>query len=261
VPLSAKTERLDKILADQGFGTRKDVKRLVHSGAVTVNGTAVTDSSVHIDTEHDVLAVDGETVRLQQFVYLMLNKCMNVVCANKDGEHQTVFDLLDDRYHTGSCAKDLHAVGRLDIDTEGLLLLTTDGALTHRLISPKTHVSKTYTAYLRDSLSEVQRADYIKCFMAGIHIAPEDNEAAADCLPADLSWDADVEYKGVLHPCARLVIYEGKYHQVKRMFSALGNEVIYLKRVSMGQLKLDSTLKPGTYRELTEEELALLEKQ
>ena len=256
-----RTERLDKILSNQGFGTRKDVRGLVRAGAVTINGEPVKDPSMHVHTERDVIAVDGEPVQVQQFVYLMMNKCKDVVSANKDGEHSTVFDLLDDSYRTGSCVKDLHTIGRLDIDTEGLLILTTDGTLTHRLISPKSHIGKTYTAWLRDSLTPQQRDAYRVQCKAGIHIAPEGSEPEADCLGAELSWSDDVMYAGAQRPCAVLTIYEGKYHQVKRMFAALGNEVLYLKRTAMGALTLDPSLENGGYRQLTPEEIDLLKNE
>lgn len=253
-------ERLDKILANAGYGTRRDVKRLLHAGAVTVNGTVVTDCASHIHTDRDCLAVDGETVRIRSNICLMLNKSRNVVCTARDGEHETVFDLLDDEYRAGSCGRDLHAVGRLDIDTEGLLLLTTDGALTHRLISPRTHVGKTYLACLRDEVSDARRAEYVQRFAAGIHIMPEDNEPEADCKSAVLEWTDPVllPSRTPAAASALLTIYEGKYHQVKRMFSAVGNEVVYLKRLSIGKLKLDASLEPGEYRELTSDELLLL---
>ncbi len=256
--MAAVSERLDKILANQGYGTRRDVKRLLHEGTVMVNGKTVTDGGTHADVLRDVIAIDGEKITLRTSVYLMMNKCVDVVCASRDGEHKTVFDLLDSEYRSGICAQDLHPVGRLDIDTEGLLLLTTDGALTHRLISPKTHVSKTYLVYLRDNPDGKQRDAYIKAFTAGIHIEPEDNECGADCLPAELKWIDDAVFSGSAHAAAQLTIYEGKYHQVKRMFAALGNKVVYLKRISMGNLRLDPSLLPGQFRELTSDELSQL---
>lgn len=257
--MAAVSERLDKILANQGYGTRRDVKRLLHDGAVMVNGKTVTDGGLHVDAQRDVITIDGEKIVLRTSVYLMMNKCVDVVCASRDGEHETVFDLLTSGYRTGICAQNLHPVGRLDIDTEGLLLLTTDGALTHRLISPKTHVSKTYLAYLRDNPGEKQRDAYIKAFAEGIHIEPEDNESGADCLPAELTWIDDTVFSGSVYAAAQLTIYEGKYHQVKRMFTALGNKVVYLKRISMGNLRLDPSLQPGQFRELTSDEISQLE--
>lgn len=184
----------------------------------------------------------------------MLNKCKDVVCANKDGEHKTVFDLLDDSLRHKFLGGDLHCMGRLDIDTEGLLILTTDGKLTHKLLAPKTHVPKTYAVGLRDSLTEEQKSNYIETFKKGFWIDREQNEDGFDCQPSELEFKND-EYGKV--DCL-LTIYEGKYHQVKRMFSQMGNEVIYLKRVKMGNLELDKNLELGSYRELTEEEIELL---
>lgn len=273
------SERLDKILSHQGFGTRKDVKHLLHKSDVRINGVQVFDPAAHINPNTDVLTVDGERVQLAHDLYLMMNKCADVVCANKDGDHQTVFDLIDDNLRHPFLGGELHTVGRLDIDTEGLLILTTDGEMTHRLISPKTHFSKTYAVRLRDTADEKMRADYIKKFAAGIHIEAESNEAACDCQSAELVWlsGASIADSSAGH-CALhgaepadavtlqnaagcdclLTIYEGKFHQVKRMFAAVGNEVVYLKRVSMGKLLLDPSLKAGTYRELTSEELEII---
>src|SRR5574344_21511 len=256
------SERLDKILSHQGFGTRKDVKHLLHKSDVRINGEQVFDPAAHINPNTDVLTVDGERVQLAHDLYLMMNKCTDVVCANKDGDHQTVFDLIDDNLRHPFLGGELHTVGRLDIDTAGLLILTTDGEMTHRLISPKKHFSKTYAVRLRDTADEKMRADYIKKFAAGIHIEAESNEAACDCQSAELVWlsgacaDAVTLQNAAGCDCL-LTIYEGKFHQVKRMFAAVGNEVVYLKRVSMGKLLLDPSLKPGTYRELTSEELEI----
>lgn len=261
-------ERLDKILSNNGYGTRRDVKKLLHTGIVCVNGSAVTDSSMHVNTETDSITVDGEAVSVQQFVYLMMNKCQNVVSASKDGEHGTVFDLLEDKYRTGKILAGLHTVGRLDIDTEGLLLLTTDGALTHRLISPKTHVSKTYLVFLRDEMTEAEKKKCIQIFANGIHIAPEDNDPEADCAPAEVKFlsaedslrlaGAEAAVPESSGSYALLTIFEGKYHQVKRMFLAVGNKVIYLKRTAIGNLALDDKLVPGQYRPLSATELACL---
>ena len=261
-------ERLDKVLAHQGYGTRKDVKKLLRQTVVTLNGVRVTDPSAHIDILHDALSVDGEPLRLQRDLYIMLNKCAGVVCANKDGEHRTVFDLLyeaDERLRHRFLGGDLHTMGRLDIDTEGLLLLTTDGALTHRLISPKTHVPKTYAVRLRDRVNAAARADYTRRFASGLHIPREGNESEFDAQGADLVW-LDGQEHAVSSITAQnaagcdclLTIYEGKFHQVKRMFAAVGNEVAYLKRVAMGALQLDPALAVGSFRELTDAELELL---
>ena len=259
-------ERLDKVLSHQGYGTRKDVKKLLRTAEVAVNGKRVTDPASHIDILHDRLTVDGEPLTLQRDLYLMMNKCGGLVCANKDGEHRTVFDLVydaDESLRRAFLGGELHTVGRLDIDTEGLLLLTTDGALTHRLISPKTHVPKTYAVGLRDGVEAAARADYVRRFAQGLHIPREGHESEFDAQGALLEWISDSDRQGPKRALygersdCLLTIYEGKFHQVKRMFAAVGNEVVYLKRISMGALTLDPQLPPGSFRELTEQEVLI----
>ena len=137
-------ERIDKILAHEGFGSRKDIKKMLRSSEVLVNGKQIFDPGTQIDIEKDIITIDGEEIDLHNHIYLMMNKPKHTISANKDGEHQTVFELLDETFHTPYMEDKLHLVGRLDMDTEGLLLFTTDGELTHRLISPKSHISKTY---------------------------------------------------------------------------------------------------------------------
>lgn len=243
-------DRIDKVLSKQGLGTRKDVKKLLRSGAVLVNGEVCLQADRHIDLASDVIEVSGERLSLRKNLYLMMNKPADTVCAAKDGLHDTVFDCLGDEYRHSFLGGDLHLVGRLDIDTEGLLLFTTDGALTHRLTSPKTHVSKTYLVSLMKPLSASEQAVYTDSLREGLDIPPEGDEKGFVSLPAEVQWLSDRQ-------CS-LVIYEGKYHQVKRMFSALGNKVIALKRTAMGKVLLDQTLAPGEYRELSENELELL---
>lgn len=276
-------ERIDKILSHHGFGSRKDVKKLLRDERVTVNGKFVYDSGFQLDIENDVVCVDDEEIRLQHDVYFMMNKCQNVVCANKDGEHQTVFDLLDESLKHKFLGGDLHCMGRLDIDTEGLLILTTDGKLTHRLLSPKTHAPKTYAVGLRDSLTEEEKQNYTEKFSKGFWIDRDQNEAGFDAQPAEIQFstsneennksaarmrqkanetanrESESSRQDVVIDCL-LTIYEGKFHQVKRMFAQLGNEVVYLKRVKMGQLELDPAIPLGGYRELTKEEIELLSK-
>ena len=287
-------ERLDKILAKQGFGTRKDARRLIRQGLVGVNGAVCKAPETHIETSTDVLTVEGKTLVLKNHYYFMMNKCAGVVCSAKDGLHKTVFDLLQetppvtplrkvptemscsesdtdeadtDKVGTDSVGSDvdadilapirqsiisgeLHLVGRLDIDTEGLLLLTTNGGLTHRLISPKSHVTKTYYIRLETPVSPEEQKTYSQQAEKGILIAPEGNDEEYLCKPAALTWISPLE--------CTLVITEGRYHQVKRMMAALGNKVLYLKRQAMAELHLDETLQPGQYRELREEEILLL---
>lgn len=291
-------ERLDKILAKQGFGTRKDARRLIRQGLVGVNGAVCKAPETHIETSTDVLTVEGKTLVLKTHYYFMMNKCAGVVCSAKDGLHKTVFDLLQETPPVTplrkvptemSCSEsdtdevgadsvgtdfidsvssdadadilapirqsiisgELHLVGRLDIDTEGLLLLTTDGGLTHRLISPKSHVTKTYYIRLETPVSPEEQKTYSQQAEKGILIAPEGNDEEYLCKPAALTWISPLE--------CTLVITEGRYHQVKRMMAALGNKVLYLKRQAMAELHLDETLQPGQYRELREEEILLLE--
>ena len=270
-------DRIDKILAHHGFGSRKDVKKLLRDELVSVNGKFVYDPGFQIDISKDEVIVDGEKIRLQHDVYIMMNKCQDVVCANKDGEHRTVFDLLDDSLRHKFLGGELHCMGRLDIDTEGLLILTTDGQLTHRLLAPKTHAPKTYAVGLRDSLTEEEKAKYTEKFSKGFWIDREGNENGFDAQPSEIEFLVRSS-KGEVSPSAPmpsaftptpsagtprnapnidclLTIYEGKFHQVKRMFAQLGNEVVYLKRVKMGNLELDPSLPLGGYRELTEEEI------
>lgn len=265
------TVRLDRLLSTHGYGTRKEVKTLLRARAVTVNGVCITAADTHIDMQNDVLCVDGETLTLCTHVYLMMNKPQNVVCSNKDGEHATVFDLLSDEYRSRFLGGELHCIGRLDIDTEGLLLLTTDGALTHRLTSPKTHKAKTYAVTLKTPVSAQQQTEYTESFLRGLVVPSENNESAFTAQSAHLEWSKpntahDIKAARIL-PNAQnteyatectLTIYEGKYHQVKRMFAAVGNKVTHLKRISIDTLLLDATLLPGEYRALTQEELARL---
>ncbi len=273
-------ERIDKLLSHQGFGSRKDIKRLLRSHEVLLNGKQIFDPSLGIDLDTDELSVDGQAVTFQREIYLMMNKIAHTVSANKDGEHQTVFDLLAPEYRTPYLQEKLHLVGRLDMDTEGLLLFTTDGALTHRLISPKSHIDKTYFVMLEREFTPEEQADVARRFEEGIAVGPDDNDPGFTCQPARVRFpsqeeiDAALEKSSVGEVCTRLgggteilknparfailTITEGKYHQVKRMFTAVGNKVVFLKRLCMGDLRLDGTLKPGDYRPLNEGELALL---
>ena len=246
-------DRLDKILAHEGIGSRKDIRKILRRCVVTVNGKQVFDPGVQIDSLNDIIQIDGETIDLHTNLYLMMNKPQHAVCSTKEGDHQTVFDLLDDSYHTPYLREKLHLVGRLDMDTEGLLLFTTDGELTHRITSPKTHISKTYLCELEREESPEHQQVITEQFEKGIEVGPEDNEEGFTCQPAFIKWQNASS--------ALLTIYEGKYHQVKRMFAAVGNKIAYLKRVSMGELKLDPKLELGEYRLLTEEEIASLRSQ
>ena len=243
-------ERIDKLLAHEGFGSRKEIRKVLHKCEVLLNGVRVTDPGTQFDVDKDTLTIDGEQIDFHKNIYLMMNKPQDAVCSTKEGQKQTVFDLLDDCYRTPYFIEKLHIIGRLDIDTEGLLLFTTDGELTHRLISPKTHVSKTYYCELEHEESEEHQSQITQQFKDGIEIEPEHNEAGFTAQPAFINWQVPDK--------ALLTIYEGKYHQVKRMFAAVGNKITFLKRVSIGQLELDPKLEPGEYRELKSKELDLL---
>lgn len=279
-------ERLDKLLSHQGYGSRKDIKKLLRSHEVLVNGKQIFDSAFQMDVQKDILTLDGEEIVLQEKLYLMMNKIMHTVCANKGGEHQTVFELLGEDLKTPYLQEKLHLVGRLDMDTEGLLLFTTDGTLTHKLISPKSHVNKTYFCILEHPETEEHKSEIKKLFEQGIKVASDDNDPEFTCEPAGLEWatqddfikyTSQSSYKEALdkngfsmqerelsqsftpqNQIALLTIYEGKYHQVKRMFTAVGNKVIFLKRISVGSLQLDNSLRPGEYRALSSAEIELL---
>ncbi len=243
-------ERLDKLLSHEGFGSRKDIRKLLRGCEVLVNGSRTYDPATQVDAENDEISVDGEEINLHQNLYLMMNKPQHYVCSTKEGDHETVFDLLDDSLRTPYLQEKLHLVGRLDMDTEGLLLFTTDGELTHRLISPKSHINKTYLCGLEHAEIPEHQAEITKQFETGIEVGPEDNEQGFTAQPAEIRWLDD--------KTAHLTIYEGKYHQVKRMFVAVGNKIVYLKRISMGQLQLDPELELGEYKELSDQDLEKL---
>lgn len=239
----AKTQRLDKILAHMGYGTRKELKKLVREGVVTINGEVVTDSSVHIDPEEDVIQVWEEQVAYRKFIYLMLNKPAGVISATYDSREETVIDLLDEEYLPFKP----FPVGRLDKDTVGLLLLTNDGKLAHELTSPRKHVPKTYYAQVEGVVDESD----IQAFRLGVKIEEEYTTKPAVLNILQSGNISEIE----------LTITEGKFHQVKRMFEAVGKKVRYLKRISMGALVLDAELPEGEVRELTEEEIQSLKEK
>lgn len=243
-------ERIDKLLAHEGFGSRKEIRKILHKCEVLINGARVTDPGTQFDADKDTLTIDGEKIDFHRHLYLMMNKPQDAVCSTKEGQKQTVFDLLDDSLRTPYFIEKLHIIGRLDIDTEGLLLFTTDGELTHHLISPKTHVSKTYFCELEHEETPEAQQQITRDFEKGIEIPPEHNEAGFIAQPAFIKWQAPDK--------ALLTIYEGKYHQVKRMFAAVGNKITFLKRTSIGDLELDNDLDLGEYRELSKEELNYL---
>ena len=233
------TMRLDKFLVEMKKGSRSEVKKLIKSGRVTVDGRTVREPEQKFDPERAQISLDGQTVSYASFEYFMLNKPQGEVSATEDRRFQTVVDLIGDARR-----KDLFPAGRLDIDTEGLLLITNDGQLAHQLLSPKKHVDKVYFARVEGILP----SDVKEQFAKGLTLDGE-----VKTLPAQLELLKEGPVSEV-----RLTIHEGKFHQVKRMFEAVGCRVIYLKRLSMGSLVLDETLAPGEYRRLTDDELRAL---
>ena len=225
--------RLDKYLADMQVGTRSEVKQMIRKGLVTVDGLIVKKPEEKVDCEKQVV------VSYHQYEYYMLNKPAGVVSATEDPRDKTVIDLIEDRRR-----KDLFPAGRLDKDTEGLLLITNDGALAHDLLSPKKHVDKKYYAKIEGTVTE----EDVELFGKGVDIGEK-----RVTLPAVLTILSSGEESEIT-----LTIREGKFHQVKRMFEAVGKKVTYLKRLSMGSLVLDEKLLPGEYRKLTEQELTQL---
>lgn len=228
--------RLDKLLADMGYGTRSEIKKEIAKGGVTVNGTVMKKPEAKIDTERDIVCIKGEKAVYARYEYFMLNKPAGVVSATMDRRERTVLDLIEDKKRDN-----LFPVGRLDKDTEGLLLITNNGELAHQLLSPKKHVDKVYFARVRGTVTE----EDIKMFSEGLDIGDEKKT-----LPAQLSILSSGEISET-----RITIREGRFHQIKRMFAAVGKEVVYLKRLGMGTLTLDESLAPGEYRRLTEEEV------
>ena len=234
--------RLDKFLANSGIGTRKEVKELLKKRLIKVNDEIVKDGKIHVDENEDTVKYKDEIISYKKFVYIMLNKPNGVISATEDKVHKTVIDLLGDEYRTF----EVFPVGRLDIDTEGLLLLTNDGVLSHNLLSPNKHVDKKYYVELEKLLTKMD----IDKLENGVELKDfTTKDAKVEIIENGEESDKIRVY---------ITISEGKFHQVKRMFKEVGNEVKYLKRVKMGTLSLDENLKLGEYRELTEDELTKL---
>lgn len=239
-----KKQRIDKVLSHIGIGSRSDIRKQAKQGLITVNGVVVKDSGHHVDPYNDKIEVGGESVTYREFVYLMMNKPPGVLSATEDKRDRTVLDLLKQEY----AQFEPFPVGRLDKDTVGLLVLTNDGKLAHELLSPRKHVPKTYEATVEGDVD----ADDVAAFATGVEL--EDGYVT---LPAQLTILSRERGNTVISHIS-LIITEGKFHQVKRMFQAVDKKVTFLKRVSMGELKLDESLPLGASRELTTAELALL---
>ncbi|RDI44335.1 pseudouridine synthase [Falsibacillus pallidus] len=232
--------RIDKLLANVGYGSRKEVKKLLKTGGIKLNGEVVKDAKMHVNPEEDAVIVNGEEVIYKEFVYFMMNKPPGVVSATEDSRDETVVDILA----MEDAARSPFPVGRLDKDTEGLLILTNDGHLSHQLLSPKKHVPKTYFAVIDQEVTE----EDVKAFADGVTLDDGYHTKPGILKILKSGITSDIE----------LTITEGKFHQVKRMFESVGKRVMYLKRISMGPLPLDEELELGDYRELTDEEVEML---
>lgn len=234
------SKRIDKILSNMGYGSRKEVKMLIRGGLVEIDGIVVRDSGYQVETDVQEIKVGGNRIFYKDFIYILMNKPPGVISATEDNRERTVVDLLSDEFKSFNP----FPVGRLDKDTEGLLLLTNDGQLTHLLLSPKKHIPKTYMAKVTGRVIEKD----VEAFSKGVTL--EDGyKTMASQLEILESGDISL---------VEITIYEGKFHQVKRMFKSIGKEVVYLKRISMGELKLDEKLELGEYRELNETEKRLI---
>lgn len=235
--------RLDKFLVESGLGSRSQVKQLLKKGQVWVNGAAVTSAKTQIDERSDQIVVDGQPLVYEKFVYYLLNKPKGVISATEDDRHRTVLDLLDDTARQ----KEVFPVGRLDVDTHGLLLLTNNGQLSHAMLSPKRHVAKVYQEQVAGLMDQAD----VERFAQGIELKD------FTCQPAQL--EIIERNEGAQTSLVRITLSEGKFHQVKRMVLACGKEVTDLQRLSMGPLQLDPSLELGQWRRLTEEEMQSLE--
>lgn len=233
-------ERIDKIIASQGKYSRSEVRKLVKSGLVTVDGVIVKGAAVKADLEKSVICVSGERLGYKKHIYIMLNKPQGVISASNDKTQKTVVDLVPEQLRR----EGLFPAGRLDSDTRGFVLITDDGDFAHRILSPKNHIMKTYHAVLLHPLSD----EDIRHFREGIEL-----KDGTLCLEAQVRM-----LENTKEPTAEVMIHEGKYHQVKRMFAALGNKVVDLRRVKMGGLSLDESLSEGQCREIKDEELLLI---
>lgn len=233
--------RLDKFLANSGYGSRKDIRQLVKKGAVSVDGKVAADSGMQVDEVSSDISINGEKVSYKKYIYIMLNKPDGYVSATYDKHLPVVTQLLGEYENSF----EPYPVGRLDIDTEGLLVLTNDGDMCHRLLSPKSHVKKTYLVVTDSPALEADK----EAFAKGVEL-----DDGYMTLPGELEFTDEAN-------TTRLTIYEGKFHQVKRMFEAVGKNVVYLKRIRMGNLFLDDALDLGEYRELTETEIRQLNEE
>lgn len=238
-----KKMRVDKLLSNVGVASRAELKKYCKQGLISVNGKVINNPGVQVDSENDEVMFNGEKIVYREFVYIMLNKPGGYISATFDKHDPIVLDLIDSSY----LVFEPFPVGRLDKDTEGLLVLTNDGQLSHRVLSPKKHVPKTYYVKIEGKVTE----EDILAFEKGVIL-----DDGYETMPSQLKILKSDDMSEI-----ELTIHEGKFHQVKRMFESVGKKVVYLKRLSMGKLKLDESLELGEYRELTEEEVKLIEER
>lgn len=232
-------ERIDKVLSNLGYGSRKEIKQMAKKGFIEVDGDIIKDSAFQVDPEKAKIVISGEEVFYRKFIYLMMNKPAGVISATFDNRDETVIDLLEPEH----AVFNPFPVGRLDKDTVGLLLITNDGELNHRLIAPKWEVDKIYYAHIDKVVDDKD----VEAFKKGVTL-----DDGYKCLEADLEIIGPMDEGSEVY----VTVHEGKYHQVKRMFESRGKKVTFLKRIKFAGLPLDETLEEGEYRELTEEELA-----
>jgi 16S rRNA pseudouridine516 synthase len=230
--------RIDKFVSEQAGITRSEAKTAIKKKQITINGNIVKSADVKLDTEKDIVAYNGKELIYREFMYIMLNKPDGVVCATRDELSETVLQLLPPEL----IRKGLFPAGRLDKDTEGFVFITDDGALAHKMLSPKSHVEKEYIVTLEKPYEE----KYRDIFANGVTI-----DGGEKCMPATIEFTDD-------NKVVRLILHEGKYHQVKRMMQAVGNKVTHLKRIRIGGITLDEALGSGKAREITREEIEKL---
>ena len=238
-----KKMRVDKLLSNVGVASRAELKKYCKQGLISVNGKVINNPGIQVDSENDEVIFNGEKIVYREFIYTMLNKPDGYISATFDKHDPIVLDLIDSSY----LVFEPFPVGRLDKDTEGLLVLTNDGQLSHRVLSPKKHVPKTYYAKIQGKVTE----EDILAFEKGVIL-----DDGYETMPSQLKILKSDDISEI-----ELIIHEGKFHQVKRMFESVDKKVVYLKRISMGKLKLDESLELGEYRELTEEEVKLIEER
>ncbi len=242
-----KTERIDKILSKQSSITRADAVKLIRAGKVTINGKIIMDNSMKIAPDEDTIEINGKIFHYKKFIYLMMNKPAGVVCASRSPNEKTVIDLLPDEL----LRPGLFPAGRLDKDTTGFVLITDDGNFAHNILSPSKHICKSYLAYLDNVLSE----ESINRIKTGMTI---ENETF---MPADITLVGTNQADDNSYSTYKITICQGKYHQIKRMIADCGGNLTALKRISMGNLPIDPSLRPGEAREITDDELALIQQK